>query len=148
MSLWAAITAGTHRPFLSLPHAPVSYPDENCAAIYAGFGQPKDPQAEFARYLDHSMGVNTIQPYLNSTAIAQQSGKPFIMFETNTASCGGFRGISNSFASALWGLDYGLQMVYSNFTHALVHVGGQNVFYNVSLWQIYNVLVLLTSLFT
>ena len=69
---------------------------------------------------------------LNSTMIAQQVQKPFIMFETNTASCGGFPGISNSFGSALWALDYGLQMVFSNFTHALVHVGGQSVYYNVS----------------
>ena len=27
----------------------------------------------------------------NSTSIAQEVGKPFYMFETNTASCGGFR---------------------------------------------------------
>ncbi|KAI0354195.1 glycoside hydrolase family 79 protein [Trametes cingulata] len=106
------------------------YPDDNCAAIYEGFGTPKDPQAEFAKYLDHSAGINTIKPYLNSTMIAQQAGKPFIMFETNSASCGGFPGISTSFGAALWALDYGLQMAYSNFSHALLHVGGQNVYYN------------------
>jgi hypothetical protein len=54
------------------------------------------------------------------------------MFETNSASCGGFAGISDSFGAALWLLDYGLQMAYSNFSGALVHVGGQNVYYNVS----------------
>jgi len=70
-------------------------------------------------------------PYLNSQQLAQQAGKPLIMFETNTASCGGFAGISNSYAAALWALDYGFQMAYGNFTHALMHVGGQNVFYNV-----------------
>lgn len=53
------------------------------------------------------------------------------MFETNTASCGGFAGISDSFGAALWGLDYALQMAHSNFSGALMHVGGQNVFYNV-----------------
>ena len=52
------------------------------------------------------------------------------MFETNSASCGGFPGISDSFGAALWGLDYGMQMAYSNFSGALFHVGGQNVFYN------------------
>ena len=109
-----------------------SYPDDNCAALYEGFGDPKDPQAAFAKYLDHSMGVNTIQPYLNSTMIAQQAGKQFIMFETNSASCSGFPGISTSFGAALWALDYGLEMAASNFSHALLHVGGQNVYYNVS----------------
>lgn len=56
-------------------------------------------------------------------------------FETNTASCGGFPGISNAFGSALWALDYGLQMAYSNFSGALFHVGGQNVYYNVSILE-------------
>lgn len=32
------------------------------------------------------------------------------MFETNTASCGGFAGISDAFAAALWGVDYSLQV--------------------------------------
>ena len=77
------------------------------------------------------MGVDTIAPYLNSTQVAQQAGKPFIMFETNSASCGGFAGISTSFGAALWALDYGLEMAASNFSHALLHVGGQNVYYNV-----------------
>lgn len=53
------------------------------------------------------------------------------MFETNTASCGGFAGVSNSFGAALWALDYGMQMAYTNFTHALLHFGGQDVAYNV-----------------
>ena len=63
---------------------------------------------------------------------AIDAGKEFMMFETNTASCGGFPGVSDSFASALWAVDYGLQMAYSNLTGALLHVGGQNVSYNVS----------------
>lgn len=67
--------------------------------------------------------------------LAQGWGKPFLMFETNTASCGGFPGISDSFTSALWGVDYALQMANSNFTGALFHFGGQNVSYNVSAIQ-------------
>ena len=58
------------------------------------------------------------------------------MFETNTASCGGFPGLSDSFGAALWGLDYALQMAYVNFTGALFHVGGQDVYYNVSNLQL------------
>lgn len=108
-----------------------SYPDDNCGEIYEALGPPKEPQDQFANFLTHSMGVNTIAPYLNSTRIAQESGKPFIMFETNTASCGGYSGISTSFGAALWAIDYGLEMAASNFSHALLHVGGQNVYYNV-----------------
>jgi hypothetical protein len=53
--------------------------------------------------------------------MAQSYDLPFVMFETNSASCGGFAGISDSFGSALWALDYGLQMAYSNFTTALLY---------------------------
>ncbi|EIN05136.1 hypothetical protein PUNSTDRAFT_107422 [Punctularia strigosozonata HHB-11173 SS5] len=105
------------------------YPDDNCFAIY-GIGSPRDPQTEFPNYLNHTSGQSIVQPYLNSTAIAQAAGKSFIMLETNTASCGGFPGISDSFGAALWALDYGLQMAYSNFSGAMLHVGGQNVYYN------------------
>ena len=54
------------------------------------------------------------------------------MFETNTASCGGFAGISDTYGAALWAIDYGMQLAYGNFTHGLLHTGGQNAFYNVS----------------
>ncbi|KAG6863538.1 hypothetical protein C0991_005219 [Blastosporella zonata] len=52
------------------------------------------------------------------------------MFETNSATCGGLSGISDSFGAALWGIDYGLTMAAANFSHALLHVGGQSVYYN------------------
>ncbi|KAG8943790.1 hypothetical protein FRC04_002484 [Tulasnella sp. 424] len=35
--------------------------------------------------------------------------------ELNTASCDGLPGVSDSFAAALWGGDYGLQVAYNNF---------------------------------
>jgi hypothetical protein len=66
-------------------------------------------------------------------SLAQAAGLPFIMFETNTASCGGFPGISDSFGAGLWALDYGLTMAYNNFSNALLHVGGSGVYYNVRL---------------
>ena len=106
-----------------------SYPNNNCRAAF-GTGAIQDPQENFQSYLTHQGVVNLVQPYLNSTMIAQQANKRFMMFETNSASCGGFPGISDSFGGALWGLDYGLQMAYANFSNALVHIGGQNVYYN------------------
>ena len=111
-----------------------SYPDNNCAAAFpnAGFGPPADPQTVFPNYLNHTSGVNIVAPYLNSTLIAQAAGKPFLMFETNTASCGGFPGVSDSFGAALWAVDYGFTMAASNFSGALLHVGGQDTTYNVS----------------
>jgi len=106
------------------------YPNDNCAAIYPALGTPKDPQTEFPAYLNHGNIQSLTTQYLPSTLLAQSVGKPFHMFETNTASCGGFKGISNSFGAALWATDYGFQMAHSNFSEALLHVGGQNVYYN------------------
>ncbi|KAH9914073.1 uncharacterized protein BXZ73DRAFT_106718 [Epithele typhae] len=108
------------------------YPDNNCAAAYpnSGFGDPVDPQTVISNYLTHASGQSIVSPYLNGALEAAAAGKEFMMFETNTASCGGFEGVSDAFVSALWAVDYGLQMAYSNFTGALIHVGGQDVSYN------------------
>ncbi|KAK0192626.1 hypothetical protein F5146DRAFT_1136454 [Armillaria mellea] len=105
------------------------YPQDNCAATFDE-GSAVDPQQMFPFYLDHSSSVNLVANYLNSTSYAQSKGKELIMFETNTASCGGFPGISDSFGAALWGLDYALQLAYANFSGVLMHTGGQTVYYN------------------
>jgi hypothetical protein len=78
----------------------------------------------FPTFLNHTSGQIIVSQFTNAAQVAQGAGKPFIMFETNSASCGGFAGLSNSFGIAIWGLDYGLQMAYVNFTQALFHVGG------------------------
>ncbi|KAJ7092351.1 glycoside hydrolase family 79 protein [Mycena belliarum] len=106
------------------------YPTDNCAAAFNTGAPIIDPQTVFPNFLTHKAHTSLLQPYLNSTAFAQAHGKKLLMFETNTASCGGFPGISDAFGAALWGLDYALQMAHSNFSGAMFHVGGQNVFYN------------------
>ncbi|KAJ7649886.1 hypothetical protein FB45DRAFT_778805, partial [Roridomyces roridus] len=106
------------------------YPENNCAAVLHLGNTTINPQDIFNTYLNHTSAQSIVKKYLNSTMIAQSYGLPFLMFETNSASCGGFSGISDSFGSALWALDYGLQLAYSNFTNALLHVGGQSVYYN------------------
>ena len=108
-----------------------SYPTDNCGARY-GDGPALDPQTVLPEFLRHSAVTGLLSIYLNSTGIAQTFNKPFVMFETNTASCGGFTGVSDAFAASLWALDYALEMAYSNFTMGLFHTGGQNDSYNVS----------------
>ncbi|KAG6815750.1 hypothetical protein H0H87_011662 [Tephrocybe sp. NHM501043] len=110
-----------------------NYPTDNCAAQFNTGGAIKDPQTIFPDFLSHtsaSSGHSIIQKFLNSSAFAVQNGKRLVMFETNTASCGGFAGISDAFGAALWGIDYAFQMAFNNFGGAMIHVGGQNVFYN------------------
>jgi hypothetical protein len=107
-----------------------SYPNDNCAAKFGG-GEPKNPQDYFASYLTHTSPVSITGAFSAGSQGALAYGKEMVMFETNTASCGGFAGISDSFGATLWALDYGMQMAYHNFSHALLHVGGQNDHYNV-----------------
>ncbi|GLB44466.1 putative glycosyl hydrolase family 79 C-terminal beta domain [Lyophyllum shimeji] len=118
-------TFSQHLAYLAVEN----YPTDNCFAQF-GIGSYQNPQLLFPTYLDHNAGKAIVTKFLNSSAYAQSKGKKLLMFETNTASCGGFNGISDSFGAALWGLDYSLQMAYANFSGALMHVGGQNVFYN------------------
>jgi hypothetical protein len=102
-------------------------------AQYGAVGDATDPQSIFANYLNHTAARALVGPYLNSSGIARDYGLPLLMFETNTASCSGFLGISDSFGAALWALDYALQMAYVNFSGALLHSGGRNAYYNVSI---------------
>ena len=99
------------------------YPTDNCAGT-------QDPETVLPMYLNHSNIQSLASQYIPSTLLAQSIGKPFHMFETNTASCGGFPGISNSFGAALWATDFGFQMAYTNFSEALLQVGGQDDYYN------------------
>ncbi|KAF7315155.1 Glyco-hydro-79C domain-containing protein [Mycena indigotica] len=108
------------------------YPNHNCNARFGDITKAINPQNELANYLVHSRHKALLAEYLNTTTYLQTKNKPFLMFETNTASCGGFLGISDAFVSALWGIDYALQMAYSNFSGAMFHLGGQSVYYNAS----------------
>jgi hypothetical protein len=80
--------------------------------------------------LQHNASTGLVSSYVNSSAFARQNGKPLMMFETNTASCAGFPGLSDSFGAALWGIDWSMTMVVNGFSTALYHVGGRNAYYN------------------
>jgi hypothetical protein len=54
-------------------------------------------------------------------AAARARGLPIAMTETNSASCGGMPGVSNAFASALWGLDFAFTMAEDGFVYVGFH---------------------------
>ncbi|KJA16300.1 glycoside hydrolase family 79 protein [Hypholoma sublateritium FD-334 SS-4] len=120
-------TYGSSLEALAVEH----YPSDNCGVAFPDSGIAiNDPQSLLSTYLSHGSATSIVSPYLNTSEVAQTNGLPFYMFETNTASCGGFAGLSDAFASALWGVDYAMQMAAVNFSTALFHVGGQSVSYN------------------
>ncbi|WVQ82507.1 hypothetical protein IAT38_004636 [Cryptococcus sp. DSM 104549] len=102
------------------------YPTNNCQVN----GKVIDAQEIFSDFLNHTSAQGLVSPYLGNSATVQAAGRELVMLETNTASCGGFAGLSDSFGAAMWLADYALQMAYGNFSAALMHVGGQNVYYN------------------
>ncbi len=54
-------------------------------------------------------------------ALARERGLPIAMAETNSASCGGMPGVSNAFASALWGLDFSFVLAREGFAAVSFH---------------------------
>ena len=107
------------------------YLDNNCAVAFNNGGRVVVPQENFWRWLTHATVVEFVEQYRDSANRAAQHNRPFIMFETNTGSCGGFPGISNVYGAALWATDYAMRLASVGFDSALLHIGGQNVYYNV-----------------
>ncbi|KAG6871647.1 hypothetical protein C0995_001867 [Termitomyces sp. Mi166 len=110
-----------------------NYPTDNCALCFYTGSLIHDPQTIFPNFLSHTSQFsenNIIQKFLNSTQFTIANGKWLLMMETNTGSCSGFPGISDAFGATLWRIDYAFQMAYNNFAGGMIHVGGQNVYYN------------------
>ena len=55
-------------------------------------------------------------------AVADQRHLPIAMAETNSASCGGMKGVSNAFTSTLWGLDFLFVSAEDGFTGVNYHI--------------------------
>jgi hypothetical protein len=64
--------------------------------------------------------INTVAPQLAS---AQAVHVPIRLDETNSAANGGVAGMSDSYASALWAMDYSLQMAQAGFAGVNLHGG-------------------------
>jgi len=74
------------------------YPRNNCKIG----GIVIQPQDVFAEYLNHTNAQYLVSLYTADSALAAQAGKEFVMLEMNSASCGGFPGLSDSFGAAMW----------------------------------------------
>ncbi|CUA67084.1 Beta-glucuronidase [Rhizoctonia solani] len=101
------------------------YPNNNC-----GTGEIRVPQEIYGNYLSHALLSQHAAEYAEFSNSVQAAGKPLYMLETNTAACGGFPGISDSFGAGLWGVDWALKLATYNFSTTLFHVGGQGDYYN------------------
>ena len=64
------------------------------------------PAPTIARLLSPRSQTREVSSLRRYISISQASETPFRLDETNTVSCGGVAGISNTFASALWSVGY------------------------------------------
>ncbi|KAI1846980.1 hypothetical protein JX266_006855 [Neoarthrinium moseri] len=67
-----------------------------------------------------------VSQYVPQVAAADAAGAPLVMGETNSVSCSGKSGISDTFGAALWGVDYVLMAASIGFQKVYFHLGAQS----------------------
>ncbi|KAF7527008.1 hypothetical protein G7054_g10578 [Neopestalotiopsis clavispora] len=67
-----------------------------------------------------------VSQYIPQVAAADAAGAPLVMGETNSISCSGKSGISDTFGAALWGVDYVLMAASLGFQKIYFHLGAQS----------------------
>jgi hypothetical protein len=79
-------------------------------ALLAGHHYPlschERPAPSVARLLDPGVRRLEERSLRDYASVSRASGLPFRLDEANTVSCGGRNGVSNTFASALWAVDF------------------------------------------
>jgi len=119
----------------ALPDFPLAGPEVGAPAWVDGMGQflSSEPRVRIATVHRYPLGCNPAQPATiaellsdSSTrdftaglgpalAAAHAHGIPLRMDESNTVSCGGQAGVSNTFAAALWDLDASFELARAGF---------------------------------
>jgi hypothetical protein len=132
-----------------VPHAPFAAPDvaSNTEWItsfaekakdqirfltghYYAMGPPTNPAMNIDRLLRPSAKLLRDIPIVMKAS--RESGLPFRMAEGNSCYHGGKRGVSDTFASALWGGDYMLQVAKAGYCGVNLHGGGNGVYTPIS----------------
>lgn len=91
---------------------------------YYPLGPPSDPSATIERLLDpHNARFDTLLDGMHRAREAATS-VPFRLTETNSCYGGGKAGVSNTFASALWGLDLMYRLAAAGTSGINFHGGG------------------------
>ena len=107
---------------LQAPHAGLAaitahrYPYDACAKR----GSPTFPT--IARVLSENATVSMGRTALAVEHISDRAGLPLWLTEINSVTCGGTKGVSNTFATALWAPDALFELVRAGVESASVHV--------------------------
>ncbi len=98
-----------------------------CSAHYYGMGPASDPRMD-ARKLLTNGNDKLAQEMAAVKQIATRTGMRFRMTEGNSCFGGGKAGVSDAFASALWGYDYALQTASAGYLGINLHGGGEGLY--------------------
>ncbi|KAK8073563.1 hypothetical protein PG994_004462 [Apiospora phragmitis] len=75
---------------------------------------------------DHMVLWQNVSQYAPQVAAANRAGAPLVMGETNSVSCSGRSGISDTFGAALWTVDYVLLGAALGLEKTYFHLGAQS----------------------
>ncbi|RAQ73436.1 hypothetical protein COH20_004802 [Aspergillus flavus] len=75
---------------------------------------------------DHNVIWKNLSQYIPQDAAARAAGSRLVLGETNSASCSGKSGISDTFGAALWATDYVLTAASIGIEQTYFHLGHQS----------------------
>ncbi|KAI1741785.1 glycoside hydrolase superfamily [Xylaria scruposa] len=75
---------------------------------------------------NHNVLWQNVSQYIPQVAAADAAGAPLVMGETNSASCSGRSGISDTFGAALWAVDYVLTAASLGIRKVYFHLGARS----------------------
>ncbi|KAI1124247.1 glycoside hydrolase family 79 protein [Nemania abortiva] len=75
---------------------------------------------------NHEVLWKNVSQYIPQSAAADAAGAPLVMGETNSASCSGRSGISDTFGAALWAVDYVLTGASIGIRRLYFHLGARS----------------------
>ena len=85
-------------------------------------GPPNDPAMDIPRLLRPDPKLE--REFAGLQQVTQETGLPFRLAETNSCYGGGKEGVSDTFASALWGADYMFRIAQAGGIGVNFHGGG------------------------
>ncbi|KAF4308000.1 DNA methylase N-6 adenine-specific conserved site [Botryosphaeria dothidea] len=107
--------------------------DPNLISTYAVHLYPQstcDTERWYRMRLDllsnHTTLWLNVSQYVPQVAAADAAGSPLVLGETNSISCSGRSGISDTFGAALWGVDYVLLAASIGIEKVYFHLGAQS----------------------
>jgi hypothetical protein len=101
---------------------------------FYAMGPAKDPNMDAAILLSHNKRLDQ-QVQQAKQAVARSEGLPFRMTEGNSCFGGGKPGVSDAFASALWGADYMLTCASAGYRGVNLHGGGDGLYTPIAIGE-------------